>query len=301
MLRLWIRLFATLVTLVAASTALILIIAPALPSDGVISYTLGYRYDLVLVDARSSIQVQPLGYSVNGGVSWSPDGRYLAFNRPRLSRGFLLDFAAGTIDRIEEPGLYVSAFRWKPDQRTVTYPHADTLFAYDILTRTLTELMPLPNNPPFAWLPDGERIVYPAGQPTFGVWVQDVQTGTRRRVTEATWSDGGFTALPVEVSPDGCCIPYTYFDAGGRIFGVLDVENGDSRALFISRQSEVFIMPVWSPDGAQLAVIRDQFAHPDTHIDIVDRRTGRTRRLLTTDRTIGTLDWLPRTYSPYRQ
>lgn len=291
MLRLWGGLVAVLGLLAAASVALVVLIAPMLPSQGIISYTLGYRYDLVLVDVRTGIHLAPLEYSVNGGVSWSPDGRYLAFNRPRISRGFLLDFAEGRINTIGEAGLYISAFRWKPDGRTATYPHNDTLFTYDIHTQRITELMPLPNHPPYAWLPDGERIVYPAGSPTFGVWVENVETGERRRVTNSAWAGGGFTALPRDVSSDGCCVPYTYFDAGGRIFGVLNLDNGESRALFFSQQREGFVMPVWSPDDEQIVLVRDQFASPRAHIDVVDVESGQTRRLLTTERTIGALAW----------
>ena len=166
--------------------------------------------------------------SIEGAVSWSPDGRQIAY--ARLHRGrhgslvsdlYLVDVATGRKRRITT-------------DRRATSP---------------------------AFSPDGRRLAFVGaadtdggGSETANVFVLDVASGTE---TQLTRLDGVVQITSLRWSPDGARLALALFD-GRRDLAVVDAATGALTRLGTDAANPDESLrddrqPVWSPDGRTVA------------------------------------------------
>jgi Tol biopolymer transport system component len=88
------------------------------------------------------------------------------------------------------------------------------------------------------------------------VWIMDLETGHVRRLTDSS----DFEYMPA-LSPDGRSVTYISFVASGDEYGpgrlmVADVNGGTPRQV-LAVPKQTFILPSWSEDSQNIAVIRE--------------------------------------------
>lgn len=123
-----------------------------------------------------------------------------------------------------------------------------------------------------AWSPDGERVAYVSfegGRPS--VFVQEVASGQRRKVSERT----GINGAPAW-SPDGGKLALSLSYEGNPEIYVLDLGSGNLRRL--TRSFGIDTSPAWTPDGKSLLFTSDRAGGPQIYRLAADG-SGRPERL----------------------
>jgi Tol biopolymer transport system component len=185
---------------------------------------------------------------------WSPDGRRLAFisdrTKPRnegASEIYVMNANGSGLRRVTRD-------RWVDDQ--------------------------------IAWAPDGKRFVFSSsrGSGYFSLWVMNANGSGGRRLTR----EGGVPAW----SPDGKTIVFSRYNPGAGTSGIdelwlINPDGSNERQLTFPPQHEEISslnghdsMPVWSPDGTQLAFARQYRGRTDIYLIGAD---GTGMRRLTSD------------------
>jgi Tol biopolymer transport system component len=142
----------------------------------------------------------------------------------------------------------LGSYSWSPDGSRIVYASGETLAGGDLyvlgvddghVSRVTSDGA---NEDP-AWSPDGRHLAYVHGRRDGEIWLLDVATGERGRLT----TDGGIKAEP-RWSPNGSRILY-FRDESGEQGGTFVIEARSGRRLLHTRDYRA----VWSPDGARLA------------------------------------------------
>ena len=110
-----------------------------------------------------------------------------------------------------------------------------------------------------AWSPDGKRIAYVSfekHQPS--IWVQDVFTGKRERIT----SYRGINGAPAW-SPDGRRLALTLSKDGNPDIYIFDLRRRSLRKL--TRHWAIDTEPAWSPDGKSIVFTSDRGGTPQIY------------------------------------
>ncbi len=152
-----------------------------------------------------------------GGLSWSPDGRPLAFFNERV-------WAHGAWDQGATSDLYV--VNAVSRSRRLVFRNAQDTAQYDPMAAS--------------WSPDGSRLALTSTQATFNIWLVAPDGRQKRLLEDEAWKPTW--------SPDGSTIAYEYFFGG--LWQVSPDGAGD-------RRLAVGGSPAWSPDGIQITYIRD--------------------------------------------
>lgn len=150
---------------------------------------------------------------------------------------------------------YITEERISPDNRTfrLIVADADGERAQTIAESTQPLMSP-------AWSPDGRRIAYVSfeGQQS-AIYVQDVRTGTRERVS----SRAGINGAPA-FSPDGRRLALTLsLNDGNLDIYTLDLSTQVLRR--ITENSAIDTEPVWSGDGRSLYFTSDRAGSPQVY------------------------------------
>ena len=148
-----------------------------------------------------------------GGLSWSPDGRQVAFFNERV-------WAHGAWDQGATSDLYV--VNAVSRSRTLVFRNAQDTSGDDPMAAS--------------WSPDGSRLALTSTptQETHTVWLVAPDGRQKRLLQGEAWKPAW--------SPDGSTIAYEYFY--GELWQVSPDGEGD-------RRLAVGGAPAWSPDGTQ--------------------------------------------------
>lgn len=215
---------------------------------------------LVAVDAASGAWRQlTRGPRSHRAGRWSPDGSRIALVG---DDGLAVVEADGTDFRVLVHA-WAGDPTWSPDGSRIAYTTAhDEVEVVDARSgdRALVGRGAYP-----AWSPDGTRIAAASGPE--GVVVYDLASGEKRVLEK-----GGPTYANPAWSPSGDTLAYAAFAEDGYDVYLVGVKGGSPRRL-----SEGWAAS-WSPDGTQLAVVRN--LNLPTPIDLVDVQ-GRTLERLT--------------------
>ncbi len=168
-----------------------------------------------------------------GRPTWSPDGKYIAFD-----------------------GEWEVAL--KPRGHNIFVIDAD---GSDL--RQLTDMdLPMKASDP-AWSPDGQQIAFSAGKgPGSEIYVMDADGGNARRLARTAGR-----SLAPSWSPDGRQIAFMYDPGGGLNFWdvyVMDADGGRRRNLTNHPSYDAY--PSWSPDGRRIAFQSNRDGNAEIHV-----------------------------------
>ncbi|WP_376694708.1 S9 family peptidase [Wenzhouxiangella sp. EGI_FJ10305] len=215
----------------------------------------GAQLHVLWLESGQSTQLSQLP-AAPSGITWSPDGRYLAFSMlvetpdepmaqlPRKPEG--ADWA--------EPAKVIDRLHYRQDGAGYLKPgdrHLFVIAADGGAPRQLTEgELDHGSNP--AWTPDGESLIFAANlgddaehEPVRShLHRLDIDSGEIEQLTEGEVSHGS-----PAVSPDGRYIAFTGFDDERMSYHmprlyVLDRETGDYEQL-LAELDRPIVQPVW--------------------------------------------------------
>jgi TolB protein len=110
-----------------------------------------------------------------------------------------------------------------------------------------------------AWSPNGREVAYVSFETQKAVvWVQEVATGTRRKVADFR----GSNSAPAW-SPDGQQIALTLSQAGGSQLFVMPRTGGSPRRL--TQSSAIDTEATWAPDGRSIVFVSDRGGGPQVY------------------------------------
>ena len=202
----------------------------------------GTELHLYWLDTGQSAVLSNLPYAP-GGISWSPDGEYIAFQM----------FVAAEAPALATPPPKPEGAQWAPPVTVIEdYPYRRDGPGYLTAGHTHLFVIPAQGGTPrqltrgdfdhagrFAWSPDGETIAFSANRVDDSskdpleseIWTVGVNSGELNRLTDRNGPD--FAPL---YSPDGRYLAYLGFDDSGSSTDItraylLDTTSGEVRDL----------------------------------------------------------------------
>ena len=276
-------------------------------SDGTSSHVYAMRQD------GSGVVELTRGRTSDYCARWSPDGRRVLFLREadtvvagrglvQTRRLFLMNADGSGATAITDFRVLSGCGSWAPDGRRIAFDRLDPAGAGGYRPFTMnadgTGAAPLlPAGGPAEsarpqWLPDGRTLAVSAGFGTWGLFLVDADGSNVRPV------GGRLCALNAPgfaVSPDGRRVAF-WCPGGATRVAVMGIDGSGLRQLgappeLIDADADAF--PVWSPDGARLALARS--AGPNmaaaSNVFVLDLESGTAARLTSAPGRAWPTDW----------
>jgi WD40 repeat protein len=217
-----------------------------------------------IIVERSRFLGSAVEQPVIGHAAWSPDGRWLAYDR--FGRGLWVVNAERETRQLAVKASWVS-WTWSPTAPQLAMVRDSRLSVVDASTGRQTDLGVVGDASAPVWSPDGTRVLYGArGGSLYSV---DVGGGDHSLLVrlpgenldsmdEIEWSpDGAYLAIVNDLEP-----------GGGRLY-VMNADGSGVRVLLDNFESGGFLAHnpfahnrfAWSPDGTRLAYAH--FSGPD--------------------------------------
>jgi hypothetical protein len=188
----------------------------------------------------------------------SPDGRHLAYvqTEPGTEGVYLWDLATGTSDRVTpaQKGVAYGSMAWSADGKRIAYEETDTgtkvgtIRILDLASRASEAVPRLDARGlhPVDWSRDGRYLLCTRGEKNT-LELVTVADGTVATVSDSVWS-----WQRASISPDG---RYVAYGAGPHTRETLYVQPlaGGPRIGIAQAGGEMYLHPLWSPDGSAIA------------------------------------------------
>ncbi|HEX2753859.1 MAG TPA: hypothetical protein VHM48_00250 [Candidatus Limnocylindrales bacterium] len=220
--------------------------------------------DVVVADADGRHPVV-IDHAARGlsNISWSPDSRFVAYSRaapPGNDRAFVTP--AGGSSQPHDLGAFSDGAwgpTWAPDGERLAVAAERGLF---VVNRDGTDPRKVTHGSYLEvgekgeaaeWSPDGQSIVFSAGNPDgpTQVYLVGLDGAPERQISADNWSANGGTW-----SPDGSRIAYMRSGTGtGPVAVITDAAGREIRQL---TGEYGWYQPTWSPDGSSLIVTDDR-------------------------------------------
>jgi dipeptidyl aminopeptidase/acylaminoacyl peptidase len=259
-------------------------VAPAWSPDGTRLAHIGDHDGNVWVEDRA----YPVGVTVNGGLAWTPDGRFLLYERRGIR---LLDtetgeerlVAPGTLPALSPDGQSVAYLRYRRKRST---PVASALFVVPLAggpPRVLARTEGPPYGPHFEsrpqWLPDGSGVAVARRVTPEGEWAIEVVRldGSREVVVPRIGEE-------FALSPDGRT--FAYLPTRYRPHLIVHPVGGEPRIYDVSKLFQrtasgidEFGGPSWSPDGREVGFYVGNGETLVLRVYVLDAASGKISRV----------------------
>ena len=213
----------------------------------------GGQYQVFVMNADGSGQLQLTSDGRNWLPDWSPDGTLIAFSGNRGSGEF--DIYTIRPDGTQEVRLTQGGYwddpAWSPDASkiAVTGYAGGALRVMNADGSEMTTLVEMSAGDP-AWSPDGSQIAFwSVVNGNFDVFVVNADGSGLNNLTNSPADEGG-----PAWSRDGSRIAYgrSGGDGDSNIF-VMNADGSDQTRLTDYPRGQAAFSPCWSPDGAKIA------------------------------------------------
>jgi eukaryotic-like serine/threonine-protein kinase len=191
-------------------------------------------------------------YPFFGGITWSPDGTYLAVARSaggEASEIWTVQTSDGKLRRLwaDPPGVYSSAPAFLADGSGIVHVSArggaENLWFMPVRGGVPVQLTSGPGPDLWPSVSRNGAIAFVSVHRRAGLWAYDLEAGTKRQLT----SHSKYLWAPA-VSPDGLDIAYSRAEEDGSWhIWIVPTRGGEPRRLTSSSLPEVY--PRFSPDG----------------------------------------------------
>jgi Tol biopolymer transport system component len=231
--------------------------------NGKIAYTVHGQVWVMNADGTNPHAIS--GNICAENVSWSPDGRKIAFDNQAGScapiRGIYVMNADGSHVTALTNGACADAEpAWSPNGSRLVFRRVGltttcnnelwTMNANGQSQQQLTHDGVNANDQGPAWSPDGTKIAFARYSPMLQIYVLNLSTGTERN-----FDSSGYQDSDPDWSPDGRKITFTRTIPGlNNEVAVMDADGSNQIVLTNNYYGDY--LPVWAPDGAKIA-----FAH----------------------------------------
>jgi TolB protein len=233
---------------------------------------------LLSADGRSHHKIAEVP-GTEFGVSWSPDGQWVAFvsTRPETADTFdlhIVNVASSSV-RYTVENTYVGDPSWSPDSVNVIFASRD-LRIQELNTKTglLRELefdMDADFAPP-QWTPDGDSILFRVFSQPHGIYIGDVNTGATRQLAQIDANSSP------QWSPDGRRIAVIGIVANTHDLFALNADGSNLTNVTNDTQEETNF--TWLPNSEDI-IYATKYSSGGSSLYRVNVSRGRQSRLLT--------------------
>jgi TolB protein len=193
-----------------------------------------------------------------GSPIWSPRGDKLAFATWPGAIYLINPDGSGRrqLTRSASTRDVWGPFAWSPDGRKIVYERAHGGGIYAInVDGTGERRLARGAGSEFSWSPDGRTIAYARDG---DIYVMRPDGSDRRRLT----TDPAYDDIPM-FSPDGKRIAFVSSRSGALQIWLMNADGSDQHQLTRSAGTNYF--PTWSPDGSRIAFRSDRDGNPEIY------------------------------------
>ncbi len=262
--------------------------------------------DQVFVVRTDGTQRRQLTFALfnHQGVSWSPDGRkllYAAFEYPQrqigTSRIVIRDHASKALTTVlsipdASAGDLFHAFTspaWSPDASAIAYKNPGFQVSIASAVADATDVQALAQGDDPAWSPLGSPIAFTrmdvGPQAVDGVYIRYRGIWTIRPDGSGLTQLTGGQDLAADWSSDGRRLAFERFHVDRRRVRATSAIYISGQGIARPRRVTAGRSPSWSPDGRQIAFVRDG--------GIYTIRPGSRAKRILAIRNVTGLDWQP--------
>lgn len=235
-----------------------------------------HRIFLMDINAGLSAQANDIwAASTACCLSWSPDGRYLAFpgrDNTGFTEIYIMDADGQNAHLLipQSDWLDQSNPSWSPDSQTVVFTanqgaNQVSVLLVDRVTGALRQLAARSvYNSRVSWSSDGARLIFAANvfdAPFYQIMMVEADGADLHALTPGFWDD-----TTPEFSPDGTRIVFvsTRVGANRQQIYVMNADSTTPTRLTNTRSSEY--NPHWSPDGTQIVFTSTRDGNPQVYV-----------------------------------
>jgi len=265
------------------SLALILMPLSGMPCE--IAFVAGNEIRIMSLDGTDVRRIAIPGASFVGHPSFSPDGRWIAFEcslKPGTPTDiFRADIDGGKLENLTNtPAVWERCPSWSPDGRKIAFMAEMGIYILDLETGERRRISPRNSCDTYpSWSPDGRKITFESilPGPNAEIFMCDADGGNRIRLTRHPSPD----QQPV-FTPDGREVVFISRRDGPPGLFILNLSDRSVERLPVRGEIEAIWNPAVSPDGGMIAFKGHERLDPpgSWNIYVMDFPSGRGLRKL---------------------
>ncbi len=247
---------------------------PWSPDGKELLYTSGDQLWKVDIRTRVQTRLKDVG-DVGGGAAWSPDGRWIAFERWQEERPgiWMIPAEGGEAVQLVVDMHGNSQPAWSADGRSLVFLSDRNeagvhLWEFEVATKHLRQLTFDPDTYECPTVARDGRIAFVQVREGADLYIKEIAEGEARKVTFER--GGNYWA---RFSPDGKRLVYESNRTGDYHIWIHDLESGAERQLTLEGKKSWGAG--WSPDGREIVYVSIEEGRPRLRLLKVDDGTSR--------------------------